>query len=143
MLGTEPQIIDAYVETGQVKLIFWGMLDHGSASLNSHAAADCIGQQNPDAYWVIHDRFFADQDQLWDADRDYFVDAAVSVGVDQAAFETCYDTGVGQEHVTNLDIARRQQGILTRPSFDINGAMLFGSQRFEIYAEAIDAALNQ
>lgn len=142
MLGAEPQIIDTYVATGQVKLIFWGLLDHGDASLNSHAAADCIGQQSVDAYWLIHDQFFTNLNELWNADRDYFVNAAIRVGVDQAAFETCYDNGEGHSRVIALDAAPRQQGILTRPTFAINDTMLFGAQQFEVYAAAIEAALN-
>ncbi|MBK9051758.1 MAG: thioredoxin domain-containing protein [Chloroflexi bacterium] len=143
MLGAEPEIIDTYVNSGQVKIIFWHVLDHATASLNSHAAADCIGQQSVDAYWLIHDQFFADQNELWDADRDYFVNAAATVGVDQSTFEQCYDSGVGQANVTRLDAIRRQQGILTRPTFDINGTLLFGAQRFAVFAEAIEAALGQ
>ncbi|MBP8056755.1 MAG: thioredoxin domain-containing protein [Chloroflexi bacterium] len=140
MLGAEPQIIENYVNNGQVKIIFWHVLDHGNASLNSHAAADCIGQQSVDAYWAIHDQFFAHQDELWNADREYFIAAATAVGVDKAIFGDCYDNGIGQANVTRLDAIRRDQGILTRPSFAINDIMLFGAQRYEVYAEAIESA---
>ena len=143
MLGAEPQLIEEYVNTGQIKIIFWHVLDHGEVSLNSHAAADCIGQQNVDAYWTIHDQFFANQDELWNADREYFVAAATAVGVDATTFSECYDNGVGQANVTHLDAIRRDQGILTRPSFAINDTMLFGAQRYEVYAEAIEAELNE
>lgn len=143
MLGAEPQLIENYVNTGQIKIIFWHVLDHAEASLNSHAAADCIGQQSVDAYWTIHDQFFAEQGELWNADRDYFVAAAEAVGVDGAIFGECYDNGIGQANVTRLDAIRRDQGILTRPSFAINDTMLFGAQRYEVYVEAIEAELGQ
>lgn len=142
MLGPELQIIDNYVNSGQVRIVFWPMLDHGNASLNAHAAADCVGRQNVDAFWQIHDHFFANQGDLWQADRDYFINAAGSVGVDQAAFEECLDNGTGNITVTELDSIRRGNDVFNRPTFDINGQLLIGSQPFDVFAQFIEAALQ-
>lgn len=142
MLGSEPQIIDTYVNSGQVRIVFWPMLDHGNASLNAHAAADCIGRQNVDAFWQIHDQFFANQGDLWQAGRDYFVNAAVSVGVDQAAFEECFESGTGHITVTELDSIRRANNVFNRPTFDINGQLIIGSQPFDVFAQFIEASLQ-
>ena len=141
MLGAEPEIIKNFVEQGQVRLVFWPMLDHGNASLNAHAAADCVGRQNVDAFWQIHDQFFRNQGELWQADRDYFVNAAVSAGIEQGAFEACYDGCIGHAAVTELDSLRRNQGIFNRPTFKINDQLLVGSQPFEIFEQYILAAL--
>jgi protein-disulfide isomerase len=140
VLSAEKEIISNYVDSSQVRLVFWPVLDHGNASLNAHAAADCIGRQDVDAYWQIHDQFFLNQGELWGADRDYFIEAAVAVGVDQAEFEACYDSGEGHATVTELDSIRRNKGIFNRPSFDINGQLLVGSQPFEVFAQFIEAA---
>ena len=142
MLGAEPEIIANYVNRGSVRIVFWPMLDHGNASLNAHAAADCIGRQSVDAFWVVHDQFFANQGELWQADRDYFVDAAVAAGVDQVLFEECYDSGTGHATVTELDSIRRNLGIFNRPTFDINGQLLIGSQPFSVFSEYIEAELQ-
>lgn len=142
MLGAEPEIIANYVDQGQVRIVFWPILDHGNASLNAHAAADCIGRQSVDAFWVVHDQFFVNQDELWQADRDYFVDAAVAVGVDQAAFEECYDNGTGHATVTELDSIRRSLGVFSRPTFDINGQLLIGSQPFSVFSDYFEAELQ-
>jgi predicted DsbA family dithiol-disulfide isomerase len=79
---------------------------------------------------------------LWSADRDYFVDVAISVGVDQAAFEACYDSGEGHAAVTSLDSVRRERGIFTRPTFDLNGQLLVGSQPFSTFMGVIEALLT-
>ena len=141
MLGAEPEIVSTYVDTGQVKLVFWPMLDHGSNSLNAHAAADCIGRQSVDAFWTVHDGFFENQSELRGAERSYFVNTAANVGVDQAAFEACYDSGLGHETVIELDRIRRELGILTRPTFDINGTKIVGAQPYTIFSEYIDSIL--
>lgn len=141
MLGAEPEIIQKYVEQGQVRIVFWPMLDHGNASLNAHAAADCVGRQDVDAFWQVHDQFFSNQGELWQADRDYFVNVAVSYGIDQAAFEACYDSGTGHATVTELDSIRRNLGVFNRPTFTINDQLLVGSQPFAVFEQYIEALL--
>jgi protein-disulfide isomerase len=142
VLGTEPEIVANYVDSGQLRIVFWPILDHGNASLNAHAAADCVGRQDVDAFWQLHDDFYANQGELFHADRSYFVNAAVGHGLDQATFEECYDSGTGHFAVTELDSARRQLGVFNRPSFDIGGQLLVGSQPFSVFAQYIDAVLQ-
>ena len=79
---------------------------------------------------------------MWQADRDYFVNAASNVGVDQAAFEECFDNGTGHITVTELDSIRRENDVFNRPTFDINGQLLIGSQPFNVFAQFIEAALQ-
>jgi protein-disulfide isomerase len=139
VLGTEPEIVANEVTEGRVRLVFWPMLDHGSASLNAHASADCAGRQEPRAFWELHDRFFARQRELWNADRAYFVQAALEVGLDQASFEACYDGGEAHATVTELDSLRREQGIFSRPTFIINGELLVGAQPYGAFRQIFDA----
>jgi protein-disulfide isomerase len=141
VLGAERQIIANYVETGKVKIVFWPMLDFGNASHNAHAAADCAGRQNATAFWLLHDEFFEKQHELWQANRDYFVNAAVRVGLDQETFAACYDNRTGHDAVSQLDAIRRQRGIFNRPTIDINGHIVVGNQRYENFAQLIDTLL--
>ncbi len=141
MLGAEREIVANQIESGQVRIVFWPMLDHGNASLNAHAAADCIGRQDVDAFWQVHDQFFRDQGELWQARRDYFVELAVAAGVDQFEFQSCYDSGIGHATVTELDSIRRSQGIFNRPTFDINSQLLIGSQPYEVFVRFFDSAM--
>lgn len=133
--------MDAYVESGQAQIVFWPVLNHGDPSLYAAVTAECVAQQDMDAFWELHHYLFENQNNLWSADRDYFIGAAVSVGADQATFESCYDGGQAIEHVLGLDERRRARGISTQPVFDIGGQLLFGSQSFITMAELIEAAL--
>lgn len=141
MLGAEKQIIENFVTTGQVKIAFSPLLDLGPGSLNSAAAAYCIGFQDPAAFWLAHDQFFEEQAQVYSAGRDYYVQAAINAGVDQTTFEQCYDNGDGHTMVTERDNARRQLEIYNRPTIDINGQQIFGSQRYSVFEAAIRSAL--
>lgn len=142
MLGTEPEIIENHVKTGEVQLVFWPVLNHGNPSTFSHLTAECVAQQSMDAFWEIHHTFFENARDLWSADRDYFVRAAIDVGVDQATFETCYDGGSGLEALLELDALRREASVYSQPVFDINGERLAGAQSYDLFAQVFSQLLN-
>ncbi len=142
MLGTEPQLVADYVETGKVKLIFWPVLNHGNPSVYSTLTAECAGQQDPALFWLVHEGLFRQQDSLWVADRDFYVDLAVGLGADQAAFEACYDDPGALERVMELDTIRRQRGVFSQPTFDINGQLLAGLGSVDDFRAVLDATLK-
>ena len=142
MLGTQPELIQTYVETGQVRIIFWPVLNYGDPSLYSSITAECVARQDIDAFWALHRRLFQNQRDLWGAGRDYFIDAATAVGADRDTFASCYDGGDALDHVLELDTMRRARGIFSQPVFDIDGELLFGSQSFNTFAQVIEGALG-
>lgn len=143
MLGTEPEIVEKYVKTGQVQLVFWPVLNHGNPSTFSHLTAECVAQQSMDAFWEVHHTLFENAGELWRADRDYFVQTALEVGVDQATFESCYDGGSGLEAILELDALRRANNVYTQPIFEINGERLGGAQPFDVFSQAFEQLLNE
>ena len=65
-----PQLIDDYVDTGDVKFSFINVLFHGDESKLGSVAAEAIYKQTPDSYWDFHKELFkeqpdADHDSLW------------------------------------------------------------------------------
>jgi 2-hydroxychromene-2-carboxylate isomerase len=44
--------------------------------------------------------------------------------------------------VTALDEMRLQRGIFGQPTFDVDGQVFAGLQRYEVFQAAIDAALS-
>ncbi len=142
MLGTEPQVVQEYVQTGKVKLVFWPVLNHNDPSVYSTLTAHCVGRQDPDKFWDVHETLFLNQADLWRADRDYFVNTAVAAGVDQTAFELCYDDPAALTEVLKLDDIRLQRGIASQPMFDIGGTIYGGAPSFESFAELLDFALQ-
>ena len=141
MLGTEKQLATEFVDTGQLQMVFWPVLNHGQPSVFSTLTAFCVGWQDPALFWEIHNNLFADQTALWRADRDYFVGAATAVGADKIAFEACYDDPASVAHIQELDVIRRERGISGQPVFDINGQVFFGAVPFDIFAGVIRTEL--
>lgn len=142
MLGAQLQLIERYVDPRQVKLIFWPVLNYGEPSVRAAVAVECVARQNMDAFWELHHYLFENQADLWRADHDYFVQAATDVGADPQQFAACFDDGEARQHVLALDEERQARGVFSQPVFDIGGERLYGSQSFDIFAQAIDAALD-
>ncbi len=140
MLSVEPEIVANYVDTGLVKLVFWPVLNHGDPSIYSTLMAECIARQSMEAFWQVHEQLFQNQDELWGAGRDYYVETAVQAGVDQTTFESCYD-GDGLATVMGMDALRRERGIFSQPVFDINGQLLAGLQSYSLFDQTFQALL--
>lgn len=142
MLGTEPEVKETYIRTGQVRLIFHDILDHGNSSLQASQAAMCAGEQGQ--YWAFHDLLFAEQGRLFGGNTlQTTKDLAVELGtLDTAAFNTCMDEQRYAAIVQSNNEQRRAIGVRTRPTFDINGVFLAGAQPFTVLQATIDPLLN-
>lgn len=143
MLGTEPQVIAEYVDSGQARIFFWPVLNHANPSLYASVTAECVAQQDMAAFWRLHHDLFERQNELWTATRDDFIAFAVAAGADGDTFARCYDGAEAVGQVLALDALRRERGVYTQPVFDINGARYFGSQSFATFAGYVEAALQE
>lgn len=127
-----------YVATGQVKLVFWPVLNHGAASVYATVTMECAGLQSAELGWAVHHSLFENQSALWGADRDTLVNLAVEEGADQATFEACYDNQATVTHLQALDQIRVERGVYGQPFFQVNGQLFGGDAQL---LGAIDAAL--
>ena len=143
MLRVEPRLIETFVATGEVKLSFLHILDHGGSSELASMSAECAGAQNPMAFWSMHDHMFANQRALFGAMADTYIGFAGDSGLDQAAFGACLNEGTYLDKVRAMDEMRRSQGIRRRPSFFINEELVTGGIPFESFVSLIQAELGQ
>ena len=140
MLTVEPILIERYVVTGKVLYIFRPVLNHGTASLVTTAAAFCAGEQ--DAFWPMHELLFERQSEVAttrDADLPNLMSRyAAELGLTVTTFTTCLEGGATQQLAENLDAEQRQRGIRVQPVFEIGEIRLIGLQPFERFAEIIE-----
>ncbi len=141
MIGTEPELKHAYVDTGQVKLVFNPILDHGDTSLQTHQAAECAGEQGQ--FWPMHDLLFSFQSELWSDTGAKVKELATRLEMDHEQFNTCMDEQRYAELVQSQDQRRLDLGIRTRPTLDVNGEFVIGPQPFERFKAIIDLLLAQ
>jgi protein-disulfide isomerase len=142
VLGTEPQLKERYVKTGQVKLVFNPVLSHADRSYQTHQAAECAGEQGQ--FWAFHDVLFEKQGLFWAGEvQATLKQLATESGLDTHRFNACLDEQRYYDLIVSQDEIRRQRGIRGQPVFDINGEFLAGAQPFEAFAQIIEAQLGQ
>jgi len=117
-LETEPQIIQNYVDTGQVRLIFkhYPLPSHDRAD-EAAEAAECASVQGK--LWEMKTLLF-EKNEEWGSAADLpatFEGYAESLGLDTTAFRECYDSGGGR--------LRWQQDVALGQSAQVNGTPTF------------------
>lgn len=140
MIGTEKDIRENYVSNGQVKVVFNPMLDFGDGSMQAANAAACAGEQGQ--FWPMHDLLYEHQREIFGG-GDAFSDFAAQLGLDTAAFNSCVSEQRHVEAILVQDQARREAGIRTRPTFDINGQLVVGAVGFDAFKSVIEPQVTQ
>lgn len=141
MLGTEPQIFETYVKTGQVVVVFAPVLNHGWYSEQAHQAAECAADQ--DYFWPYHHLLFENQDALWGDPVGTAKRLALEAGLDAARFNACLDNQTHYDLIYEQDRFRQTRGIRGQPVLDINGDIFYGAQPFEVLQKTIEAKLAE
>ena len=144
-----PQIYEEYIKTGKVKYV---LRDFPLESIHRFAfkaaeAARCGGVQGK--YWEMHDKLFANQNALAATG---LAEHAKAVGLDDAKFKECLESGKQAAKVRS-DIAEgRSAGVTGTPGFFVgltqpNGTKItatkniIGAQPFASIKDAIEAVL--
>ena len=142
MLGAEPAIVETYVKSGDLVLIFAPVLNHQDRSYQTHQASECAADQG--RFWEFHHILFENQDQMWGSDIPTLVkQLAANAGLDTADFNACIDTQRNYDRILAQDQFRQEAGIRGQPVFFINNEVLIGAQPFEVYQGVIESQLAQ
>ena len=145
----EPQIVQNYVETGQVRYVYrhFPFLDDRVAGNESDQAANasmCAAEQG--RFWDYHDILFAN----WNGEnRGAFSDRrleafAEALGLDMGAFRQCFNENRFEDQI-NADLEQGiQAGVQGTPTVFVNGERV-GDPGFvptyEQISQAIEAGL--
>ncbi len=122
---------------GKVRLVFkdFPLQNHAQAP-KAAEAAHCAGDQGK--YWELHDQLFSNQQQLQIADlRKY----AGVIGLDQAKFDQCLDSGIHAANVQADVELGSQMGVQSTPTLYINGRVVTGAQPSSVFEAIIDEEL--
>ncbi|HNA54008.1 MAG TPA: thioredoxin domain-containing protein [Anaerolineales bacterium] len=155
---TEARLVEAYVSTGKLYFTYrsagnWvsdNIRGGKTESEDAAKAAYCAGDQN--LYWEMHDMLFAN---VLGEDVDSFTDrrlAAIAeqTGVDMTQFNECYSSGKFDDQVFQDGKDALTAGVRGTPGFVLSYVnasgeevtqLIEGAQPFDVFAQAIDAAL--
>jgi protein-disulfide isomerase len=139
---TEPQLIEEYVNTGQVYFEFRAFPVVGPESYLAAEGAYCAGDQGN--FWEFHDTLFTNWtgENVGDYTRENLLRYAESLSLDMDEFEECLDSGKYTEAVEQDKEAGEADGVSATPTFIINGVKVEGAQPFEVFQHIIEEMLN-
>jgi len=100
-------------------------------------AGHCANEQGK--FWEMHDKLFANMRAL---QLDQLKGYAGELGLDQAKFDECLDSGRHAGTVEASTKAGAAAGVRGTPAFFVNGQFINGAQPFENFKKIIDAELK-
>lgn len=141
-MSTARLIDQAYVKTGQVRIVSKNMPVHGAQAVKAAEAVLCAGDQGK--FWDFHDKLLEDlyMGDLTGTTASGLKQVAAGLGLDPAAFDRCLDEGKYTQRVNDEAAEGQKLGVTGTPTFFINNTKLVGAQPFEVFKSAIDAALK-
>jgi protein-disulfide isomerase len=101
-------------------------------------ASMCAAEQ--DRFWPFYDHLFANQDQL---SADALKQHAVTLGLEAAAFNTCFESDKYRDEIQADMAAAEEAGVTGTPAFFINGRPLGGAQPYEAFERIIEDELSR
>jgi protein-disulfide isomerase len=124
---------------GKIRLVFrdFPLQMHRQAAKAAEAAA-CANEQG--RFWEMHDRLFAQQNRL---DVPNLKVLAAHIGLDQARFDECLDSGKNETQWRNAIAEATQYGVTGTPAFFVNGRFISGAASLEQFVSIVDEELDR
>jgi protein-disulfide isomerase len=140
---TEPQIVQDYVASGDVRIVYRHLVQLGEGSMRSAEASECAGAQG--RFWAMHHALYAQQQRLYAGGEDVatYVAIANELGLDGAQLQTCMEQRTFVPQIERDFAAAQAEGVTARPVFDINGTRLIGAQPYAQFQQLLDGALGR
>jgi protein-disulfide isomerase len=133
---TIAQVMDTY--KGKVRVVWRDLpLPFHPNAMPAAIAARAAGEQGK--YWEMHDKIFANQQQM---DRATYEKYAQELGLNMGKFKAALDANKGKEAIEADAAAGGKIGARGTPAFFINGKFLSGAQPFESFKAKIDEELK-
>lgn len=142
-----PQLINDYIDTGEVKFSYINTPFHGTESTLASLAAESVFDQNPDAYWDFHNALFAEQpsenhDSQWVTTEKILEVASGIQSIDIEELELALEEQSKIEEV-NKDVELVEEfNVQMTPSIMVNDIMVEDPFDYDAIQNLIDQELE-
>ena len=123
---------------GQIRLVYRNLplTSIHPQAMSAAIASLCANDQG--AFWPYHDKLFGGELELG---RTAYVQYAAELGLDEAAFETCLDSGKFDTVIQEDMDFSLNLGVRSTPTFFVNGLAVVGAQPLNVFKQVIDKEL--
>lgn len=141
---TEPDIRKRLVEPGLVRYTYYDFpLDIHRNTWAAAMTAACANDQGK--FWEMHDRVYAGQlewnGQATDSPKSIFKGYAQELGLDVAAWESCYDS---KKHLARIQASRAEaekRRLNGTPAFIVGDKLIPGNASYDQIKALVDSAM--
>lgn len=124
-----PQLVEDYVNTGEVEFAYINVFFHGEESILGSLAAESVYQQSSELYWDFHKALFAEQpvedhDAAWITSEKILEVASAFPSIDQTQLQEDMEQVAYQEELKKDETLVEEAGVSQTPTIVINGQML-------------------
>ncbi len=145
---TEPSILENYVETGKVKIIFKDFTIIGPDSIGAAHGAHCAEDQGK--FWEYHNELYDNwtgENNGW-ASSENLVRFAQNIGLNEEEFNQCMSDGKYKQLVTASSNDAKNLGITGTPAFFVIGpdnqvTRIAGAQPYEVFHKIFQEELKK
>ena len=146
--NTEHEILENYVMTGKVNLIFKDYTIIGQDSINAAHAAHCAGEQGK--FWQYHNTLYDNwggENNGWASNKN-LMQFAQQIELDIDAFTKCNVQGKYEQIISTSNDDAQKLGISGTPAFYIismnNGQVqqIQGAQPYDVFEKIFDSMLE-
>lgn len=131
-----PGIIENYVNSGKVRLIYRYFPGHGSGE-EAMKILYCANEQGK--FWELHKAIADNQSVVADVAK--VKGLATGVGADIAKINSCLDAKKYDAKIQSDTTTGSNSGVNGTPAFFVNGTLVSGAQPFSVFKAAIDSIL--
>jgi protein-disulfide isomerase len=143
-----PQIVEEYIETGKVNMVYKHFPIRGPDSMAASLASQCANEQGK--FWEFHDLLFNNQEAEgsgW-ASAENMKEFASELGLDRERFDSCLDSERYRSFVENDFAFARDIGATGTPTFVVvksDGSEpegILGAQPFSSFKAVLDKKIG-
>ena len=145
---TEEQILDSYVKTGKVKLIFKDYNIIGPDSVSASHGAHCANDQG--LFWEYHDILYSNwtgENNGW-ASSENLSKFAQEIGLNMGEWSECMEKGSHSQTILASNNDARSLELTGTPAFFVIGpdekvTRIFGAQPYEVFSKTFEVELEK
>lgn len=146
--STEHKILENYVETGKVKMIFKDYNIIGPDSVNASHGAHCADDQG--LFWEYHDILYSNwtgENNGW-ASSENLKKFAKEIGLEMDSWEECMENATHSQTILLSNQDARSLELTGTPAFFVIGpdgktTRIFGAQPYEVFENIFENELKK